>query len=57
MDVRKRDGMMESFDYGKIVESIKKAAVAVEYQDQDMQRKIEEVRKLKRKLIGAGYKP
>lgn len=56
MNVRKRDGRIVSFDSEKILESIKKAALAVEGRDEDIQRKAESILELKRQLIEAGYK-
>ena len=56
MEVRKRDGRLVDFDSDKIIESIKKAALAVEGRDEDIQRKSEAIMELKKQLIDAGYK-
>lgn len=55
MVVRKRDGRLEEYDSDKILESIKKAALAVEGKDEDIQRKSNEIRNLKNQLIKHGF--
>lgn len=55
MVVRKRDGRLVDFDSDKILESIKKAALAVEGKDEDIQRKSNEIKNLKRQLIKHGF--
>lgn len=56
MEVRKRDGRLVDFDPEKIMNSIKKAALAVEGRDEDIQRKSEAIMELKKQLMDAGYK-
>lgn len=56
MEVRKRDGRLVDFDPEKIMDSIKKAALAVEGRDEDIQRKSEAIMELKKQLMDAGYK-
>lgn len=56
MEVKKRDGRLVEFDADKILESIKKAALAVEGRDEDIQKKSEDIQAIKRQLIEAGYK-
>ena len=46
MIVRKRDGRLEEFNSDKILDSIKKAALAVEGKDGDIQRRAEEINKI-----------
>lgn len=55
MIVRKRDGRLEEFDPNKILESIKKAALAVEVKDEDIQKRAEEIKSLKNQLIQHGF--
>lgn len=55
MVVRKRDGRLEEFDSDKILESIKRAALAVEGKDKDIQRKSIEIQNIKRQLIQHGF--
>lgn len=57
MIVRKRDGRLEEFNSDKILDSIKKAALAVEGKDGDIQRRAEEINKIKRELIDLGFDP
>lgn len=57
MVVRKRDGRLADFDSDKILQSIKKAALAVEGKDEDIQRKSNEIRSLKKQLIEHGFSP
>lgn len=56
MKVRKRDGRLVDFDLERIMNSIKKAALAVEGRDEDIQRKSEAIMELKKQLMDAGYK-
>lgn len=56
MEVRKRDGRLVDFDPERIMDSIKKAALAVEGRDEDIQRKSEAIMELKKQLMDAGYK-
>lgn len=55
MIVRKRDGRLELFDNDKILESIKKAALAVECKDSDIQKRAQEIQSLKRQLMSHGF--
>lgn len=55
MIVRKRDGRLEEFDPNKILESIKKAALAVEVKDEDIQKRAKEIESLKNQLIQHGF--
>ncbi len=55
MIIRKRDGRLEEFDSNKIIESIKKAALAVEGKDKDIQRKANEIKNIKAQLIQHGF--
>lgn len=57
MIVKKQDGRLEEFDANKILASIKKASLAVEVKDDDIQRKTLEIQGIKRQLIEAGYDP
>lgn len=56
MEVRKRDGRIVDFDSDKILDSIKRAALAVEGRDEDIQRKAEAIIELKKLLMQAGLK-
>ena len=55
MLVKKRDGRVESFKSDKILASIKKAALAVEVKDDDIQRRAAELKSLKNQLIEHGF--
>ena len=55
MLVKKRDGRLEEFSENKILNSIKKAALAVEGKDDDIQRRAIEIKNLKNKLIESGF--
>lgn len=55
MIVRKRDGRLVEFDSNKILESIKKAALAVEGKDEDIQKRSIEINNLKRQLMQHGF--
>lgn len=55
MIVRKRDGRLVDFDSNKILESIKKAALAVEGKDEDIQKRSIEINNLKRQLMQHGF--
>ena len=55
MIVQKRDGRFENFDPNKILESIKKAALAVEGKDDDIQRRAADLREIKNQLISHGF--
>lgn len=57
MLVRKRDGRLVEFDSNKILESIKKAALAVECKDDDLQERANQVLNIKRQLIASGFDP
>ena len=45
--VRKRDGRLVEFDEDKILESIKKAALAVEGKDEDIQERAKQINNIK----------
>ena len=53
--VRKRDGRLEEFNNEKILESIKRAALAVEGKDADIQKRAQEIQSLKRQLMAHGF--
>lgn len=55
MVVRKRDGRLEEFESSKILDSIKKAALAVEGKDEDIQKRSKEIKNLKNQLIAHGF--
>ena len=55
MLVQKRDGRLEEFDSDKILESIKKAALSVEFKDDDIQKKASAIVSLKNQLIESGF--
>ena len=55
MIVRKRDVRLVEFDSNKILESIKKAALAVEGKDEDIQKRSIEINNLKRQLMQHGF--
>lgn len=55
--VKKQDGRLEEFSSNKILESIKKASLAVEVKDDDIQRKTVEIQSIKQQLIESGYDP
>lgn len=55
MIVRKRDGRLEEFDSDKILESIKKAALAVEGKDPDIQKRASEIQSIKHQLMKHGF--
>ena len=57
MFVRKRDGRLVEFDDEKILESIKKAALAVEGKDDDIQERARQIKNIKKTLIAAGFSP
>lgn len=57
MFVRKRDGRLVEFDEDKILESIKKAALAVEGKDDDIQERAKQIKNIKNKLIASGFDP
>lgn len=55
MLIKKRDGRLEEFDPDKILESIKKAAMAVEYKDDELQDRARQVQKLRISLLESGF--
>ena len=57
MFVHKRDGRLVEFDDEKILESIKKAALAVEGKDDDIQERARQIKNIKNKLIASGFDP
>lgn len=57
MIVKKQDGRLEEFDANKILASIKKASLAVEVKDDDIQRKTVEIQNIKQQLIDHGFDP
>ena len=57
MIVRKRDGRLVEFDEDKILESIKKAALAVEGKDEDIQERAKQIANIKNALIKSGFDP
>ena len=57
MIVRKRDGRLVEFDEDKILESIKKAALAVEGKDEDIQERAKQINNIKNALISSGFDP
>lgn len=56
MIVSKRDGRLEEFEPNKILESIKRAALAVELRDEDIQKRSKEIKRIKQNLIDSGVK-
>lgn len=57
MKVRKRDGRVVEFDSDKILESIKRAALAVEGKDEDIQFRARQIISIKNQLINLGFEP
>lgn len=57
MLVQKRDGRLMEFDPDKILLSIKKAALAVEGKDDDIQERARQITNIKNQLITSGFDP
>ena len=55
MIVQKRDGRLEDFEHDKILQSIKKAALAVERKDDDIQKRAADLRSIKEQLMSHGF--
>ena len=55
MQVKKRDGRVEEFDRNKILESIKQACLAVENDDEEIERSEKIFREARKSYLKAGY--
>lgn len=55
MLVRKRDGRLVEFNPNNILESIRKAALAVEFKDDELQDRARQAKELRKQLIASGF--
>lgn len=55
MLIRKRDGRLVEFNPDNILESIRKAALAVEFKDDDLQDRARQAKEFRQKLIASGF--
>ena len=57
MLVKKRDGRIVEFDSDKILQSIKKAALAIECKDDDFRERAKKIIEINSQLINSGFEP
>lgn len=57
MLVKKRDGRIVEFDTDKILQSIKKAALAIECKDDDFKERANQIIEIKNQLMNSGFDP